>query len=235
MSLIIRSNLGPVLNMLENIFGFKYKSNQTRSEHLSRYYDDMCMFALMMMCRIRSKKSFVDWSLISSMASYGTTVKGPMFTVTSFFGLTCSYTTLTNRLKEYCNPKSFYAKMDRDVEHYGWIDYEEKGEKRTTDESSAQVQPCRLHVSISMFDNSQRGVKHKHQTSGSSSSMVRLTSRAYMKPWFGPWKLGSIPSIVQQPITFIKQKVPSPMGMPPFELLIGEDGTLDKSGVSKMF
>lgn len=100
------------------------------------------------------------------MASYGTSGKGSMFLITSFFGLTCSYVsrTLMDQLNKYRKPNSFYARMDVDLDKYGWIDYVEDGDDGGTEQVHNQTEHHRVHVGISMFDDSQRGVEHKHQT-----------------------------------------------------------------------
>ena len=42
------------------------------------------------------KVSGFIWALIAAMASYGMSLKGPVFKVTSYFGLTVSYSTFSS-------------------------------------------------------------------------------------------------------------------------------------------
>ena len=221
---IVRQYISPLFALVNDLMGFKSKANEIRSEHLSYYYDDMSLFLVMMLCRIRNQHLFVEWAIIASMASYGTTLKGSIFKLTSFFGQTCSYSTLLQRLKEHRKSETFFKRMDKCVDEEGWLEYRHMGQ-----------QTQRIHVSVSMFDNSQRGVKHKHQVSGNSSSMVRLTSRCYVKPWFGAWSDAPIPLVTKEEVTFSDQKIPSTIGMPPFELLFQEDGAMNKPLVAKLF
>ena len=50
--------------------------------------------------------------------------------------------------------------------------------------------------------------------------MVRLTSRAMEKPWFGCWYLAPIPQLVPVKLLYIDQDIPSPVGMGFYEQLL---------------
>ena len=72
---------------------------------------------------------------------------------------------------------------------------------------------------IAVFDNTQRIQQQKHQKFGKSSTMTLATSRIFLKP-FTPAVFYSIQfpdDKTRVEITYLKQIIPSPHGMLPYE------------------
>ena len=78
------------------------------------------------------------------------------------------------------------------------------------------------NIGFVTFDNGQDGRRFQYQRYGSSSSHIKVTTRALIEGYTNPLSDATLwvnaqSSFETVPITYLNQKIPSPAGMPSFE------------------
>jgi hypothetical protein len=67
------------------------------------------------------------------------------------------------------------------------------------------------------YDNSQKNMQFKFQRDEKTSNFVKVIARMFLKIWQGLWQNTSPPNW-HMPISYKDKIIPSPIGMPPFEV-----------------
>ena len=164
-------------------------------------WDRYSFFLYCMFIRIRDPSNLTWWAMINAASEYG---RGGN-SIPSFFGFSSSYRTLLRSLNSLCPFSKIY--------------------KRTVE----TLQP--LEFVVATFDNSQLIQQRKFQRNGKSSSATIVTSRMFVRAMESPAlsliRFDEIPSLSGKvDITYLGQAIPSPYGLPAFELL-GDDRSPD--------
>ena len=172
------------------------KDDNTERILRNKWLWDRCTFYMFIhLMQMRDTKNFVWWGMINAAADYG---RGGS-NIPTFFGAATSQRTLMRNLTALC---PYDEIMKRTVE---------------------TLQP--LAFVVATFDNSQIIREKKFQRGGSSSSVTLVTSRMFVKAMIPccinllQWDNNPVE------ITYSKQAIPSPFGLPKFEELdvIDED------------
>ena len=70
------TNLSTHAQIISNILNIEQKRNLKSKQHLIGHYNRKIMYYFMATMRQRNPQYFVEWALINSGATYGTTVAG---------------------------------------------------------------------------------------------------------------------------------------------------------------
>jgi hypothetical protein len=197
---------------LQAILGFDNSFKETNNsepklakEHLIKFYWRMTFYELMALSRVRNSHHFVNWACILAAVMYGQSNIDVSRTLPTYFVFLASLTTLSSKTTELGKLKAFYEKLQQSLQSklISWRD----------DKSTDHVHK----VVIACYDNSQKNTKFKFQRDGKTSNFVKVTARMFLKIWQGSWQSTILPNR-HVPINYVDQIIPSPIGMPPFEV-----------------
>jgi hypothetical protein len=203
------------IQVIRQLLGYERKGTYARTSHLELVFDRTVLFQFFSLARVRHNKNFILWALITTAVTYGSSQRGASNRVGLFFGQACTFHTFLTKTKHLCVSDPFFKRVDKAVEAAGWTSYRDCDGKKVD-----------LFIALCYFDNSQRNTRYKFQRGGSSGNMVRLTSRAMERPWFGLWREKPIPPMIQVPIVYLDQCIPSPSGMGRYERLLAQPQSL---------
>ena len=162
--------------------------NVTQFMHLQGQWDQEILYQFLTISCKRNPKLFTMWALINTASSYG----GKNVDIQVFFGLAITMTAMLSKLNR-CYPFDYI--MQKTV---------------ATLQASGDFGVC-------VFDHSQMMKSLKFQRGEHSSNVSLVTSRLCLKPM--------MPNLIsllrwpseKVPLTYSKQHIPSPPGMPMYE------------------
>ena len=164
--------------------------NVKRFKHLQGQWDCEILHQFLTICQKRNPKSFTTWVLVNMASSYG----GKNVDIQVFFGLAITVGTMLSKLNRHYPFDHIMHKMVQSLRSSG-------------------------DCGICMFDNSQMIKSLKFQHGGHSSEVSLVTSRLFLEAM-----IPVLTSVLQWPdekvpLTYSKQMIPSPPGMPMYETI----------------
>jgi hypothetical protein len=125
--------------------------------------------------------------------------------IPTFFGFSTSLTTLATRTAAMSQLLPYYVKVKEalSTQLIRW-----------RDDSGCYHES---YVFMACYDNLQKNTKFKFQRDGKTSNFVKVTARMFVQMWQGLWQQTLLPNS-RVSIEYVGQIIPSPVGMPPFEL-----------------
>jgi hypothetical protein len=198
--------------LLQEILGydtvFKKRSKTEvviTKEHLLKLYNRMTLYKIMALSCACNPHNFIYWACIAAAVMYGQSNFDVSHYIPTFFGFSTSLTTLATRTAEMSKLTLYHAKVklalttqliqwrdDYDVDHASF-------------------------VFLACYDNSQKNSEFKFQHDGKTSNFVKVTAQMFVQLWQGAWQHTPLANC-HVTIKYIRQTIPLPLGMSPFEL-----------------
>ena len=179
-----------------------------QKQHLRKTYERTTFYEIISLSRVRKNHLFPFFSCIGAAATYANSTSETSRRISTFFGHICSPTTLTNKCKAFANLDDLFRNIHLSLSTQL---------VRYRDEAS-HGEPVVVYFFIGVFDNAQKNIPFKFQRFGATSNFVKVTARMFLQLWQGPWHDIVLPN-KKVPLTYVDQAIPSPICMPPFELL----------------
>ena len=165
-------------------------------EFRERQWDRYAFYTFIQQCRLRNSHNFIWFSLINAASTFSSGRSH----IPLHFGFSIAKNTMLRRLNEMYNYAELVMKS-----------------KETLNEHKSFV--------IAIFDNSQFNINKKFQQHAKSSNMAEATCRIFLKPTTYEYIEDIVTSwleLDENRITYLDQSIPSPYGMPRYELLPAE-------------
>jgi hypothetical protein len=224
-----RNSIPTIWKGIQDFLGYSdaYKQRDSTEmyaakQHLGPTYSRNTFYQIVALTRMRNGQHFSYWASIGTAAAYANSSSETSSRIPSFFGLISSWTTLSRNWKAFSSTKVLYKSI-----HSSLL----KCTVRYQD--ATMFTPADVFFFIAVFDNLQKNVPFKFQRFGATSHFVKVTSRMFLWAWQqGAWRDAVMP-IEKVALTYVDQAIPSPFGMPAFELspiltslLIGSHDTI---------
>ena len=174
--------------IISNTLNIEQKRNWKRKQHLIGHYNRKIMYYFMATMRQRNPQYFVEWALINSGATYGTTVAGRT-KLSIYFGTNLSKKVVSKQLEQISDYDAVVSKCKQTL-------------KNET-------------IGISIYDNTQKTVSLFYQRNGKSTECNAVTSRLFLKACIQPL-LCTIDNANSHstPITYVRQLTQPPLNFP---------------------
>jgi hypothetical protein len=173
---------------IQVILGRYARSSESKSKQNEEHWDQFAFYLFCYMMRIRNDNNFVWLSICNAASHYGCGRNH----IGQHFGMSCSPSTLLRKLSELFTFDEIMMKSRETLEKF-------------------------KDFLIAVFDNSQVNLPIKFQSNGKSSNMAEATTRAFIEPT-KPLYIDEVPNqLLPVEMTYYKQKIPSPYGMPKYE------------------
>jgi len=196
--------------MMKKLLGIDKKERLTKNKHLvsTGYYDRMIFYNFLTLSRLRNPQNCIHYAMISAAALYS---KGCGDNVQKRF--------------TYSGTSSTVQTFLRHVRPYG-----------DNMLQSAATALYNSNFTVATLDNNQKGNPLKFQRYGSSNTFVKVTARYFRD--FIPYSSDINTNGMHASITYVKQAVPSPNPMIPFEMICNNEAMdysiLSNAVVNKM-
>jgi hypothetical protein len=158
----------------------------------------MVFYSFMLLARMRNNKNFAWWGVVNACIRYGSYDSSSRSTDSVFFGHSVSQRTMMEKTKELRELRLVLKKSKKALSS--------------------------LKVHIGVFDNSQKGTDLTVQRFGMSNMFCKVTTRIFIAVECEQTPTSFPANVVSEhaPLTYEQQAIPSPLGMPEFELVLGK-------------
>ena len=181
--------------MMKSILGIDKKERLSRNSHLvsTGYYDRMIFFNFLTLTRLRNPQSCIHYAIVSAAALYSKGCGDNIQRRFTYSGVSATVKTFLKRVRPY-------------------------GDNML---QSAASELYKSKVTIATLDNNQKGHPNKFQRFGSSNKFVKVTARYFRQ--YSPYISNNEPTNKKVTITYVKQNIPSPDQMAPFEVVFDNE------------
>lgn len=179
---------------------------------VKKFYPCLLAFYLIALSRRKEPKHFVWFAITLTAASHRSSDSITSQWIPTFFGFQSGRQALSSRTSALSKSDPFYEKVKKELEEQIF----KIKIKRNENNSIVELNE---HLVMGACDNAQKNEQLKHQRQRATSNFVKLTARVLVKVELQMSWTENVAPAGHSILTYMDQAVPSPIGLPPFELL----------------